>query len=242
MRHLSIQLITVTIVCACTVMTSARASGRLLPARPANRSAPLSATATDATQLWRLESSAPDLAISVSPPKAEIFPGHAFTCTELDATTIPSSPTGSDDSEDATALISDRVPVKGAVRFPSFILDYKGSGKIRLTYAIIKITLPDQDFEIALDDNELSNLLGIDSSLILEGPTHIVSNDPHDMRRQGSSPFAPCGLVVNDIPLAAPGLGFVAPIEIRMTAYSADAGADQTEVEVSTNAAVEYIP
>lgn len=231
MRRLPIQLAPIALSCAC-IFTGQYSNAQLLAAAPASAPAPIPAPAP----------TAPDLTISISPDKAEIYPGHAFTCTELDATTAPSSPAGTDDGKNLAVNLADRVPVTGAVRFPSFILDYKGSGKIRLTYAIVKITLPDQDFEFTLDDTELSNLLGIDSSLVIDGPTHIVSNDPHDMRRQGSSPFAPCGLVANEIPLAAPGLGFVAPVEIRMTAYSTDSGADQTEIEVSTSAEVEYIP
>ena len=252
MRRLPIQLapIAIAIACGCIIFTSRSANAQLgtAPAKkvsgPVGELAPARAPSTAPAPVSVLPPapSAPDLTISISPDKAEIYPGHAFTCTELDATTTPSSPVGSDDGENAAVILADRVPVKGAVRFPSFILDYKGSGKIRLTYAIVKITLPDQDFEFTLDDTELSNLLGIDSSLIIDGPTHIVSNDPNDMRRQGSSPFAPCGLVANEIPLEAPGLGFVAPVEIRMTAYSIDAGADQTEIEVSTSAEVEYIP
>ena len=197
--------------------------------------------------------------ISISPENQDINPGHVTTCTELDTQPTP-DPTpdegNGDDGSDPypypvrsnvhpTPVIHgshlvDRPPVLGSVRFPSFVLDSTSSGKIHLSYAIVRISLPDQDYEFTLDDTEMANLLGIGSDLIIDGPTHIVSNDPHDINRQANSPFAPCGLSVNNIPITTPGIGFVVPIEVRMLASPVDPAGD--EFEFSANGTVEYIP
>ncbi len=200
------------------------------------------------------------LTISISPTRVEINPGHVTTCSELDVVAKPPGDDGSDEGNDGSsypfiphpvvAKLSvqsaahplDHTPVIGALRFPSFTLDHTFARKIRLNYAIVKISLPDQDFEFTLSDSEISNLLAIDSSLVINGPAHIVSNDAHDVNRQPSSPYAPCGLAVNGIPITTPGVGFVVPVEVRVTAYPMDPNGDQSEFEISTNGEAEYLP
>ena len=188
------------------------------------------------------------LQISVNPARSFMVPGHIATCTEIDAKSqIGASIDGSvnDTSLElgprraSAESVAEPSAARGALWFPRFTLEHLSEGELKLSYAIVRVTLPDRDFEFTMGDDEFANLLAT-PDLKLTGRARIVSNDSHDPHRQMAGVFAPCGLVVNDIPLIQPDLKFRAPVEIRVLGYEHDTSGNDVPVEAIAHGEVDY--